>query len=72
MRCQVKYDAVLEALVLAACGDDAKGEEEKKAKKAEETATKLHTYSVEDLNKQVKRLQEQVNMIEDELFAQEL
>ena len=74
MRCvlcaaQVSYDAVLEALVLTASGDDAKGEAELKAKKAEETMFKLHTLSVEDLEKQVKRLQDQVNMIEDELIA---
>jgi hypothetical protein len=66
---QVSYDAVLEALVLTASGDDAKGEAEMKAKKNEETMIKLHTLSVEDLERQVKRLQDQVNLIEDELIA---
>jgi len=66
---QVSYDAVLEALVLTASGDDAKGEAEMKAKKLEETMNKLHTLSVEDLEKQVKSLQDQVNLIEDELIA---
>eukprot|EP01043_Picozoa_sp_COSAG02_P057788 COSAG02_NODE_7075_length_3196_cov_1.760736_2_plen_137_part_00 len=66
---QVSYDAVLEALVLTASGDDAKGEAEMKAKKLEETMTKLHTLSVEELEKQIKRLQDQVNLIEDELMA---
>ena len=66
---QVSYDAVLEALVLTASGDDAKGEKELKAKRREETVTKLHTYSVEELEKQVQNLQEQVNLIEDELMA---
>jgi hypothetical protein len=66
---QVSYDAVLEALVLTASGDDAKGEAELKAKKGEQTMLKLHTLSVEDLEKQVTRLQDQVNLIEDELIA---
>ena len=66
---QVSYDAVLEALVLTASGDDAKGEEEKKAKRELETIFKLHTLSITELEKQAERLQTQVNIIEDELIT---
>jgi len=65
----VSYDAVLEALVLTASGDDAKGEEEKKAKREQETIFKLHTLSITELEKQAERLQTQVNIIEDELIT---
>ena len=66
---QVSYDAVLEALVLTASGDDAKGESEKKAKKQEQTNKKLHTLSIEELNTEVKILEDEMVIIEDELIA---
>eukprot|EP01046_Picozoa_sp_COSAG06_P041855 COSAG06_NODE_5253_length_3605_cov_72.692812_3_plen_68_part_00 len=65
----MSYDAVLEALVLTASGDDAKGESEKKAKKQEQTNKKLHTLSIEELNTEVKILEDEMVIIEDELIA---
>lgn len=66
---QVRYDAVLEALVLTASGDEAKTAAEMNAKKNDETVFRLHTSTVEDLDIQAKVLLDEIVTIEDELMA---
>ena len=52
---------VLEALVLTACGDDAKGEDEKLREKQEKFDQEMNDASIADLHERVARLKDMIN-----------